>query len=145
MEESKISKSAQEKINKVVELEKVKAEVVAAIEAGDVTDVTELSVAVNKSINSLYQANADRKITGFDIAFLIDDIGPWQKAIEDLDFADEIADSEPTQIREIVEAGRVELADVPADQLEDILNIQAGLLSGYRIITRKFFKNDTEV
>lgn len=119
----------------VEKLQEVKANAVAL--AGDVTDTTELSVALNRTINSIYLVAEDKKVTLTDIAFVIDDLGPWQKAIEGLDFYQEISNSSPEQIRQIVEAGRSELSAVPADQKEDILNFQAGLLSAYRLLTRK--------
>lgn len=100
----------------------------------------EFNQALLGTVNSIYQALEDGKFDFSDIQYFIDDIGRWQRGVDGFKPPEELRSATSAQMDELKSAGLAEMASVPEDDRYDISALTHGLWAGYRMVSRKSYK-----
>lgn len=107
-------------------------------------NVEELLIAVNRTIDSALEIGADKKLTLADLSHVLDDIPAWREAIDDLHVTEELRVAKNAEVTSAIKIGTAELTLLDEDDKYDVANIEIGVLSLIRIISRKAYKKGLE-
>lgn len=97
------------------------------------------ALALQRTINSIYQAAADKRATIADVTFFFDDVPAWQKAVEDFDLAGEASVISNDDVERLFQDTSAELSDLPEEDAYDVNNGLKGIYCIIRLFARKAY------
>lgn len=104
------------------------------------TQSKEFVVALNQTINAGNQMLADGKIDGNDFSYLLPVIPAWIEGIKGLVIKSEAEVMTDEELADMFASGRQQLYSIKTEDATDIINMQQGIFSIFRLAYRKGYQ-----